>query len=215
MTFSLLASDGEDWGMAIATARSAVGGRCALLGEYGVVATQGMVSTRVGHDVAQRMIRGETPEAAIRASLGGDDRAKTRQVLALAPDGTNACWSGSDLPGWAGYLASPGVVAAGNTLTSQKTVRAMVDTFGETSGSLGQRIVDAMAAGQAAGGDRRGRQSACLLVGRGDPWPTVDLRVDDHRDPIDELRRILRLWEAEWGVYDATGAFPAANPPTR
>lgn len=215
MTFSVLAADGTHWGVAIATARSAVGGRCALVGGFGAIATQGMVSTRLGHDVAQQLARGKNPEQAIADSLAGDELADVRQVLAMTPDGAAACWSGAALPTWAGDLARPGVVAAGNTLSGEDVVAAIIEAFHETSGPLSERLLAALAAGQDAGGDRRGRQSACLLVSDGDPWPALDLRVDDHPEPIVELRRIFDLWQGEWAPYDATGAFPPANPPGR
>lgn len=200
--------------MAIVTARSAVGGRCAFLGEYGVVATQGMVNTRLGYEVGQLMRAGARPDEALRRALADDDKGDIRQVLALSPDGTSACWSGRKLPGWAGHVARHGLVTAGNTLLSEATLDAMAATIGESRGSLARRLVAAVTAGQAAGGDRRGRQSACLLVGRGEPWPSVDLRVDDHPEPATELERLLALWEAEWGTYDETGGFPPARPPT-
>ena len=215
MTFPILASDGERWGMAISTARSAVGGRCAILGAYGVVATQGMVSTPLGHAVAQRLAAGVRPDADVAELVTADPGAGVRQVLALVPDGTSGCWSGGALPGWAGHLSDSGVVAGGNTLTGPDVVASMLETFHVTHRPLSGRLVDALAAGQRAGGDRRGRQSACLLVGDGAHWPALDLRVDDHPEPIAELARVLELWRAEWGVYDATGTFPPARPPGR
>jgi uncharacterized Ntn-hydrolase superfamily protein len=215
VTFSILASDGDQWGMAISTARSAVGGRCAMLGDYGVVATQGMVSTPLRHAVAQRLAAGARPDAAVSESVTADQGADVRQVLALTPDGQGACWSGGALPGWAGHLADGRAVAGGNTVTGPDVVTSMLETFHATGGPLSGRLVGALAAGQRAGGDRRGRQSACLLVGDGAPWPMLDVRVDDHPEPIAELARILELWQAEWGVYDATGAFPPARPPGR
>jgi uncharacterized Ntn-hydrolase superfamily protein len=184
-----------------------------FVGPYGAVATQGMVNTRLGHELSEALALSVTPKDAIERLLGRDELAHLRQVLAITPGGASACWNGSELPGWAGHLAQPGVIAAGNTLCSEETLASAVAAFGRATRGRGAPLLCALEAGQCAGGDRRGRQSACLLVGQGDAWGAVDLRVDDNPDPTAELRRLFSVWQQEWAVYDDTGSFPPARPP--
>jgi len=145
------------------------------------------------------MAAGWTAPEALNQLLALDDDVTHRQVLLVDAAGRAAAHTGEVCFDWAGHIVGENFACAGNILVSEATVQAMARTFQATEGPLAERLVAALAAGQAAGGDRRGQQSAALLVvrtagsygGRGDRY--VDLRVDDHPEPIVELERILGL----------------------
>ena len=137
----------------------------------------------------------------------GDDDRERRQLGVVDASGRGATFTGSACHAWAGGRAGDGFAAQGNILVSAATVDALVDTFVGTAGRpLAERLLDCLAAAQAAGGDRRGQQSAALLVVERDGGyaglsdTLVDLRIDDHERPVEELRRLFRLHEALFGT---------------
>ncbi len=215
MTFSVLARDPDaGWGLAIATARSAVGGRCAFFNEGGVVASQGMVSSALGAQVARSLREGIPASSALNEAIAGDPGRGSRQVLVVGADGSAAAWTGAEVPPWSGHSTGHGFAAGGNLLTGPEVLDALRALLADRSDDLLGRLLRAMEAAQAAGGDRRGQQSAAVLIGDERGWPIVNLRVDDHPNPVSELARLAELWRHEWRVYDETGTFPPANPPT-
>ena len=132
--------------------------------------------------------------------IESDPGRQSRQVAVVDLDGTAAAYTGEDCQEWAGHVTGPGFVCLGNLLTGEEVVNAMAETL-ETPGEehFAETLLSVLAAGQAAGGDRRGRQSAALLVARegggcgGTSDYLADLRIDDHPDPIEELKRLYRL----------------------
>jgi uncharacterized Ntn-hydrolase superfamily protein len=167
--------------------------------EVGAVATQSFVNVSYGPRGLQLLKEGLTVDEAI-ARLTGDDEAKEfRQVGIVDSKGNAGAFTGKNCFEWAGSTAGRNFSVQGNILASERVVNAMAESFESTAGEFANRLVAALEAGEAAGGDARGRQSAALLVvrknigraGYGDRY--VDLRVEDHPDPIGELKRLLRL----------------------
>jgi uncharacterized Ntn-hydrolase superfamily protein len=206
MTFSIAAADPEagDWGIAVASKFVSVGAVVpwARAG-VGAVATQSWANTSFGPEGLALMEAGASAEDALGTLVGGDEGREDRQVGVVDAAGGGATFTGSKCMDWAGGATGPGFAAQGNILAGEKVVAELVRTFTETDGDLCDRLLAALLAGDAAGGDRRGRQSAALLVvregggyeGRNDRY--IDLRVDDHPDAPRELARLF-------DVYDTT-----------
>ncbi|MBF6589397.1 MAG: DUF1028 domain-containing protein, partial [Ktedonobacterales bacterium] len=203
-TFSLVGRDPEtgDLGIAVQSKFLAVGAVVpwARAG-VGAVATQSWANTSYGPRGLDLLAAGTSAEAAIAMLTRDDERATQRQAGIVDARGHAATYTGADCNSWAGGVAGPNFAAQGNILIGEATVTSMAETFQRTPGPLWHRLVTALAAGQRAGGDSRGQQSAALLVVRegggygGFNDRMIDLRVDDHPRPIDELARILDLYE--------------------
>lgn len=195
MTWSILARDpgAGEIGVAIATRFFAVGALCPRVeGGVGAVATQALVNPLYAPDALARLRAGEAPEAAIAALVAADAGGDHRQLHILAAaDGRAAHHTGAACIPWCGHLAAPEVSVAGNMLAGPGVVQATLAAFQAHAGQpLALRLIAALEAGEATGGDWRGRQSAALQVASHDPYPDLDLRVDDHPDPVAELRRL-------------------------
>jgi uncharacterized Ntn-hydrolase superfamily protein len=206
MTFSLVARDPAtgQLGVAVTTCTLAIG-RSAPWARAGVgaVTTQANTNRGYGPRSLARLADGDSPAAALDRLLAGDPDAGQRQVGVIGPTGAPAAWTGGDCLPACGHVLGADFAAQGNTLRSRSVVPSAAEGFATASGDLADRLVAGLAAGQEAGGDLRGRQSAALLVvagGRDDvaPWDgrLVDLRVDDGPDPVAELGRLLRLQRA-------------------
>ena len=203
-TFSIVGRDAEtgDLGIAVQSKFLAVGAVVpwARAG-VGAVATQSWANTSYGPRGLEALASGQTAQQALDALVAGDDRPEQRQAGIVDARGGSATHTGSGCFPWAGGIAGPNFAAQGNILVSERTVVALARTFEETAGPLWARLLAALAAGQKAGGDSRGMQSAALLVVReaggygGFNDRFIDLRVDDHPDPITELARILDIHE--------------------
>lgn len=201
-TFSIVAFDPEtrDLGVAVQSKFLAVGAVVpwARAG-VGAIATQAWANTSYGPEGLDLLSRGMDAAATLERLISGDEGRDRRQVGMVDAVGRTAAYTGNQCLQWAGHIIGSNYTCQGNILVGQETVRAMAQAFSSSSGSLAQRLVAALAAGQAAGGDSRGQQSAALLVvrerggygGWGDRY--VDLRVDDHPEPIRELGRLLGL----------------------
>jgi uncharacterized Ntn-hydrolase superfamily protein len=167
----------------------------------GAVATQAAGVAGYGPLVLDALAGGADPEEAIRAVLGSDEARETRQLGVVAADGRSAAWTGIECNEWAGHETGDGYAAQGNILAGEAVVADMARAFREGDGSLAERLVAGLEAAQAAGGDVRGQQSAAVYVerpGAGEETGelvdrVVDLRVDDHEEPIAELRRLLEI----------------------
>lgn len=165
----------------------------------GAIATQSYANTTFGPTGLELLAKGLAPQEVLDELLAADEGREHRQVGIVDARGNSATFTGGDCLAWAGGIAGECFAAQGNILVSEETVRAMADTFVSAPGPLPERLLAALDAGQAAGGDSRGRQSAALLVvkegggyaGFNDRY--IDLRVDDHPDPIKELTRLLGL----------------------
>jgi uncharacterized Ntn-hydrolase superfamily protein len=172
----------------------------------GAIATQSFANTTYEPRGLELLAAGKSPQEVID-ELTKDDRGKAqRQVGIVSAKGEAATFSGEGCMDWAGGLTGEHFCVQGNILAGEDVVFAMAKGFEESDGDdLGERLIDALAAGQAAGGDKRGMQSAALYIVR-DGWGYGgmndryrDVRVDDHEKPIDELRRIYRLHKQVFG----------------
>jgi uncharacterized Ntn-hydrolase superfamily protein len=201
-TFSIVARDPAtgDLGVAVQSKFLAVGSVVPFArAGVGAVATQSYANVAYGPEGLRLMAAGWTAQEALSHLLTIDLDITQRQVLLLDAAGGSAGHTGENCHDWAGHIVGDGYACGGNILVGEATVQAMAKTFEETQEPLPERLTAALAAGQAAGGDSRGKQSAALLVvrtagsygGRSDRY--VDLRVDDHPEPISELERILGL----------------------
>jgi uncharacterized Ntn-hydrolase superfamily protein len=213
MTFSIVGFDPDngDLGVAVASKFPCVGAVVpwAKAG-IGAVATQSWANTAFGPDGLTLMEGGATAAEALDALLRDDEGRDDRQVGIVDAHGGTATFSGATCMDWAVGATGEGFAAQGNILTGADVVGELVRVFSETDGDLCDRLLAALEAGDAAGGDRRGRQSAALLVvreaggyeGRNDRY--IDLRVDDSPRPIEELQRLLDLHHDTNAFTDAT-----------
>ena len=205
MTFSIVAADlsaapAPEWGVAVASKFLAVGS-CVGWARAGIgaLATQALANVAYGPDGLHMLRAGGSAEAVVERLTQRDEGRAHRQLGVVDAAGTAASFTGDSCFDWAGGLVGDGYCCQGNILAGPAVVDEMSRAFTAGGGELAGRLLDALEAGEAAGGDRRGRQSAALLVvregggydGRNDI--AVDLRVDDHPDPIPELRRIFEL----------------------
>jgi uncharacterized Ntn-hydrolase superfamily protein len=207
-TFSIVAFDPEtdSLGVAVQSKFLAVGSVVPWASAgVGAVATQAMANYNYGPHGLELMARGKTAAETIEELTSADEDREHRQVGVVDGKGTAATFTGSECFEWAGGITGEHYVAQGNILVGRETLEAMAGTYEVTSGDLAARLLSALDAGQAAGGDSRGKQSAALLVVRegggygGDNDRVVDLRVDDHPDPIKELIRIRDLHTLYFG----------------
>ncbi len=202
-TFSIVAWDADHGELGVATQSKflAVGSVVpwAKAG-IGAIATQSWANTSYGPRGLQLLERGAEPEEALSMLLADDPQRESRQVGIVDTKGRAATFTGSDCFAWAGGRTGPGYACQGNILVGEETVNALAKTFEATAGEeLAERLVRSLQAAQAAGGDSRGQQSAALVVvklaggygGFNDRY--LDLRVDDHTQPIEELARLLKL----------------------
>ena len=173
----------------------------------GAVATQAYANPRYGPNGLDLLRQGLSAEEVVARLTAADEGREHRQLGVVDARGGSATYTGSECLEWAGGRTGPGYAAQGNILVSAATVDALADTFeGGVGRPLAERLLDCLAAAQAAGGDRRGQQSASVLVVQKDGGYAglsdllVDLRVDDHDRPIDELKRIYRLHQAIYAV---------------
>jgi uncharacterized Ntn-hydrolase superfamily protein len=213
MTFSIVARDPGtgQLGVAVATCALAVG-RAAPWARAGVgaVVTQALSQRGYGPRLLARLADGEQAGPALDALLDLDQDADQRQVAGIGPAGPPAAWTGVGCLSACGHRTGEDVSAQGNMLSSRSVIPSVAEGYAEATGEFASRLVAALRAGDGAGGDLRGRQSAALLVVSGTrddeaPWEgvLVDLRVDDAADPVGELARLLRLQRAyETGDYE-------------
>lgn len=206
MTFSIVArsADGQSWGVAVASKFLAVGSAVpAAVAGVGAVATQADANVAYKGLALSHMDEGATASVALQRLLEEDDGREHRQVGIVDVDGNAASHTGHECFDWAGGVTGDGVAIQGNILTGPEVVEAMKQAWDDSADepSLARRLLAALTAGDEAGGDRRGRQSAALLVVEdgagygGHDDVAVDLRVDDHAAPVGELARLLALNE--------------------
>jgi uncharacterized Ntn-hydrolase superfamily protein len=201
-TFSIVAHDATtgDVGVAVASKFLAVGAVVPWArADAGAVATQSYANVCFGPDGLAMLAEGADAQSALARLLETDPGRETRQVGIVDLRGGAATFTGRECHSWAGGVTGPGFAAQGNILTGEDVVRAMAAAFQSAGGELAERLLAALAAGDHAGGDSRGRQSAALYVARaggsygGTMDRYVDLRVDDHPAPVGELERLLGL----------------------
>jgi uncharacterized Ntn-hydrolase superfamily protein len=215
-TFSIVATDGVDWGVAVASKFLAVGAVVpAAAAAVGAVATQAMSAASYKRRGLALLAQGRYAVEVVELLTKSDLDRDRRQLGVVDRDGGAASYTGSQCLEWAGGGTATGCACQGNLLAGPEVVDAMLGNFGSADGPLSARLLAALAAGDQAGGDRRGRQSAALLVVRADGGyggfddRMIDLRVDDHRQPIAELERLLRSWGTLFERPDAAIRLPA------
>jgi uncharacterized Ntn-hydrolase superfamily protein len=206
-TYSIVARCARtgELGAAVASAVPAVGAICLRLRPgVGAVSTQSWVNPYLADAALDRMAAGEDAAAALAAVIGADPAAAARQIGVIGARGPGAAWTGGDCTGWAGQRAGADFAAQGNMLTGAAVIDAMVAAFAaDSEAGLEERLMRALEAAQASGGDKRGRQSAGLAVIGAEAYARVDLRVDDHADPVAELRRVLGVASAQLAPFVA------------
>jgi uncharacterized Ntn-hydrolase superfamily protein len=217
VTYSIIAFDPEtrECGVAVQSHFFSVGGLVSW-GEpgIGVVATQAVVKPDYGPDGLERMRAGRTAPEALAELVRADELAAVRQVAMVDAHGGIAAHTGSTCMPFAGQSVGHHHSCQANLMRSGEVWGAMSEAYLGARGPLAERLLDALDAGEAAGGDLRGRQSAAVLVvgPEGEPWRRlVDLRVEDHEDPLGELRRIARLGNSYRLVREADEIFVAGE----
>jgi uncharacterized Ntn-hydrolase superfamily protein len=208
-TYSIAACDLEagQWGVATQSKFLAVGSVVPWAEpRVGAIATQAWANPRYGPDGLRLLRDGRSAAEAVKELTAADEGRDHRQLGIVDAAGDGATYTGAECLEWAGGVAGPGFAAQGNILVSEATVAGLVDTFASTARRpLAERLLACLSAAQAAGGDRRGQQSAALLVVERDGGYAslsdvlVDLRVDDHPAPVEELARLYRMHRALFG----------------
>src|SRR5580765_3749587 len=208
-TYSIVACDLEagQWGVTTQSKFLAVGSVVPWAeANVGAVATQSYANPSYGPDGLGLLRDGVSAEDTVARLTAADEGRDQRQLGIVDAQGRAATYTGNGCHDWAGGRTGPCFAAQGNILVSGETVDALAETFAATAGRpLAERLLDCLAAAQSAGGDKRGQQSGALLVAEKDAGyaglsdTLVDLRVDDHAGPIEELRRLYRLHEALFG----------------
>jgi len=220
-TFSIIARDTAtgELGMAVQSKAFATGSRAmSIKGGVAVIAHQSQSNPMYGALGIDLLSRGMSPQQALDMMLRSDEGRDSRQVSILDATGRTAAFTGTGAADWKGHHCGRDFCAQGNILVGPAVVEAMVQAFGSSTGPLAERMLAALDAGQAAGGDARGTQAAALVVakplaaaGFGDR--VIDLRVDDSRAPLVELRRLLNMFRSRQLVSEANARLGAGNVP--
>jgi uncharacterized Ntn-hydrolase superfamily protein len=217
MTFSIVATDGTAWGVAVASKFLAVGSAVpAARAGVGAIATQSLANLAYRPEGLALLESGRTAQETLDSLTAADALREQRQAGIVDSNGRAATFTGSECHVWAGGVTGDSYAIQGNVLTGADVAEAMQQAWLGTSSDapLGRRLLAALTAGDEAGGDRRGRQSAALLVVTPDGGygggsdVLVDLRVDDHDDPVPELNRLLGLHDIFFGAVDPETALP-------
>ncbi len=208
-TYSIVAADLDagQWGVAVQSKFLAVGSVVPWAEPHvGAVATQAYANPRYGPSGLQLLREGLSAQEVVDKLTEADDGRDHRQLGIVDAQGDAATYTGKECMDWAGGRTGEGYAAQGNILVSAETVDALAETFEQSSGPLAERLIDCLAAAQAAGGDSRGQQSSALLVVERDGGyarmsdVVVELRVEDHERPIVELRRVYILHDEIFGT---------------
>lgn len=221
-TFSLVACDREQrsWGVVVATRPICVGAVVPWAEwRVGAVATQAVTNYHYGPEGLALLRRGVAAEDVVRRLTRPDPKRDQRQLGVVDAQGRSSAWTGAKCQPWAGHVTGDGFSCQGNILANDRVVPAMVRAFESSRGPLERRLYAALVAGAKAGGDKRGMESSALLVVYRERWMDpawsdrwVDLRVDQHRAPVAELGRLLRLSEAATRRYlSARARRPRSN----
>jgi uncharacterized Ntn-hydrolase superfamily protein len=205
MTWSIIARDSVSGqiGIAVATRFFAVGARVPhIAAGIGGIATQALVNCYYGIDGVKLLREGKSPQEVIATLLAGDSGRECRQLHILDAQGAIAAHTGKDCVDWCGHLPGDGFSIAGNMLAGPRVLEDTAKAYTANRDlPFAQRLVAAMQAGEAAGGDKRGKQSAALLIHDTEEWSALDLRVDDHDDPLTELARLEAVSRERWTEF--------------
>jgi uncharacterized Ntn-hydrolase superfamily protein len=204
MTWSILVRDPTTGalGAAVATRFFAVGALAIHVeGNTAALATQALINPMYALHGMARLRAGDAPDAVIEALMAQDAGREHRQLHMIDARGRIAQHTGQDCVSWCGAVRGTDVSVAGNMLAGAAVVEQTLQAFQQAAGTLAERLLSALEAGQAAGGDKRGRQSAALKICTRDPYPDLDIRTDDHPDPLAELRRLLAVSQEKYAVF--------------
>ena len=205
MTWSIIARDSATGqiGIAVATKFFAVGARVPhIAAGIGGVATQALVNCYYGIDGVRLLREGKSPQEIIPILLAGDSGRESRQLHILDAQGRIAAHTGKDCVDWCGHLPGEGYSVAGNMLAGPRVLEDTAKIYAANMRlPFAQRLLAAMQAGEAAGGDKRGKQSAALLIHDTEEWSALDLRVDDHAEPLAELARLEAVSRERWTQF--------------
>jgi uncharacterized Ntn-hydrolase superfamily protein len=196
MTWSIVARDAAGaLGVAVASRFFAVGALCPhVRSGAGALSTQALVNPTYARPGLDLLSQGLPAPEVIRVLIAADEGRQSRQLHVVDAQGRTAAHTGRECIGWCGHLAGPGYSVAGNMLAGAQVIEASAAAY-EANAALpfAERLLAALAAGEAAGGDMRGKQAAALLVHTVEDYPFLDLRVDDHHEPIAELARLYQV----------------------
>lgn len=210
MTWSIVARDPAtgSYAVAVSTCAFAVGARVPYgCGGVGAVATQSFVNPFIGVDGLRLLQEGRSAEDAIRLSLINDPGAGNRQAHAIDRDGRTFAFTGDLCVPWCGAVAAPGVSVAGNMLAGSQVVEETLKSYLANSAlDFDDRLITALEAGERAGGDKRGKQSAAIRIWTTEVFPAIDIRIDDHAEPLVELRRLWRIAHQRYVPFQAASA---------
>ena len=202
MTWSIIARDSTTGqiGIAVATRFFAVGARVPHVAPgIGGIATQALVNPYYGIDGVKLLREGRSPREVVDTLIATDDGREARQLHVMDIKGRIAAHTGSECVDWCGHIQGDGFSLAGNMLASAAVLDDTAKAYAANAGlPFAQRLIAAMKAGEAAGGDKRGRQSAALVIQGEEEWSDLDLRVDDHTDPLAELDRLEQVSRERW-----------------
>jgi len=213
LTYSIVAMDPQSRNFAVAVASRffAVGSLVPHIRHNMAMATQAFVNPMWGVEGAQRLSAGESATAVMADFVMRDGGQAIRQAHMIGADGQCVVHTGKECIDWAGHTTAHGVSVAGNMLAGPEVVEQTLSCYLDNASlSFNDRLLTAMEAGEAAGGDKRGRQSAALKVHRGQDYPILDIRADDHADPLAELRRLHSV-AGERAIYFAETFATAEN----
>jgi uncharacterized Ntn-hydrolase superfamily protein len=203
-TFSIVARDpaSGQLGVAIASRPMCVGSLCpAIRAGVGAAVTQAWTNPMIPSRLFPRLETGTAPEAALALTMAEEVDAGLRQVAVVDVHGRSAAFTGSATTPAAGHRTADQVSVQGNMLAAEEVLDRMLETFLSAKESFAGRLLGAMAAGAMAGGDARGERSAALRIVEDEDYPLVDLRVDDHDRPLEELGRLWRVFERDMLAY--------------
>jgi uncharacterized Ntn-hydrolase superfamily protein len=205
MTWSIIARDNAtgQFGIAVATRFFAVGARVPfIVAGHGAIATQALVNPYYGIDGVRLLREGREPRALVDTLIAADAGRETRQLHIMDVSGRIASHTGRDCVDWCGHIEGSGFSIAGNMLAGAQVLDETAKAYVANEGlPFPQRLLAAMRAGEAAGGDKRGKQSAALLIYGEEEWSDLDLRVDDHADPLAELERLEAVSREHWAHF--------------
>ena len=202
MTWSIIARDAEagHFGIAVATRFFAVGARVPYVAAgIGAIATQALVNPYYGIDGLKHLRDGRTAHDTVDALIADDSGHASRQVHIMDAAGNIAAYTGDECIDWCGHIEGDNFSIAGNMLAGPQVLDDTASAYAEHRNlPLAQRLIAAMVAGEAAGGDKRGKQSAALVIYGKEEWSELDLRVDDHVNPLAELGRLEAVSREQW-----------------
>ena len=201
MTWSIIARDNAtgQFGIAVATRFFAVGARVPhIAANIGGIATQALVNPYYGIDGLKLLREGRPPREVVDTLISADSGRESRQLHIMDASSRIASHTGRDCVDWCGHIEGNGFSIAGNMLAGASVLDDTAKAYRSSELPFAQRLIAAMRAGEAAGGDKRGKQSAALLIHGDEEWSALDLRVDDDADPLSELERLEAVSRERW-----------------